>query len=256
MLSYFGSKWRAAKKHYPAPEHNTIIEPFAGGAGYALNYHEKDVILCEIDPIVFGVWDYLIKSRPEEILELPLLEPTQSVDDLNIHQEARWLIGFWVNSAVPYPRKTPSKWMRDMMASDRPYSGYWGRRQRERIAWQSGQIKHWQAKNCSYADLQHAGEATWYVDPPYQEMGKHYRFGSSQMDYESLAEWCKSREGQVIVCENEGATWLPFGPLASLATARHGRRSEEVIWTNTPANDNAPKGSQAKLPTPANDNSP
>ena len=59
------------------------------------------------------------------------------------------------------------------------------------------------------------GDVTWFVDPPYEEGGKHYRFGS--IDYKHLAYWVKEREGQVIVCEREDAEWLPFKPLTKLA---------------------------------------
>ena len=75
--------------------------------------------------------------------------------------------------------------------------------------------------------------ATWFVDPPYQGAGKHYRFGSEHIDFLALAGWCKSRPGQVIVCENKGAGWLPFRELADVKTTRADRRSREVIWLNS-----------------------
>jgi hypothetical protein len=37
FFSFFGSKWRVAP-HYPAPERDLIIEPFAGSAGYSLRH--------------------------------------------------------------------------------------------------------------------------------------------------------------------------------------------------------------------------
>ena len=37
FFCYYGGKWRAAPK-YPPPEHDTIVEPFAGAAGYATRY--------------------------------------------------------------------------------------------------------------------------------------------------------------------------------------------------------------------------
>jgi 16S rRNA G966 N2-methylase RsmD len=72
--------------------------------------------------------------------------------------------------------------------------------------------------------------ATWFIDPPYQKAGRHYRFGPDQIDYDELATWCLSRPGQVIVCENEGADWLPFQNLSEVKTTRAGRRSREVVW--------------------------
>ena len=31
-----------------------------------------------------------------------------------------------------------------------------------------------------------------------------------------LADWCKSRNGQIIVCENTKATWMEFKPLVDM----------------------------------------
>jgi hypothetical protein len=88
----------------------------------------------------------------------------------------------------------------------------------------------------SYADLPNA-ECTWFIDPPYVDAGKNYPCGSKDINYDHLAAWCRSRKGQVIVCENEGATWLPFEPCIQNkrgATFDSGvsRRRTEMIWTN------------------------
>jgi hypothetical protein len=135
------------------------------------------------------------------------------------------LVGFWLNSGSAGPRKRPSKWMRSGV---RPGS-FWGDRVRRTIASQVEAIRHWDVRNCSYEDAPDV-RATWFVDPPYQEAGTHYRFGSKGLNYEALGAWCRSRKGQVIVCENEGATWLPFRELANVKTARKGRRSAESVW--------------------------
>lgn len=227
FFGYYGGKWRDVPKYYPAPTHDTIVEPFAGSAGYALRYADRNVILCEIDPILAAVWGYLIKVSAEEILAIPDLKADETVDDLKAPQEAKWLVGLWLNRGVSRPRKSPSKWMRDGI---RPGS-FWGKRVRETIASQVEFIRHWKIYNCSYADLPFSGRATWFVDPPYQVAGQHYQFGSKQIDYFDLAAWCESRPGQVIVCENKGATWLPFEELAETKTTRANRRSREVVWT-------------------------
>lgn len=99
------------------------------------------------------------------------------------------------------------------------------------IASQVESIRHWKIHNCSYEECP-VGPATWFVDPPYQHAGKHYTHGSQGIDFEALGEWCKSRDGQVIVCENDGAAWLPFRHLADVKTTRAGKRSKEAIWTN------------------------
>lgn len=230
FFGYYGGKWRDALKHYPAPAIGTIVEPFAGSAGYSLRYADRKVILCEIDPILCAVWWYLIRVKPKEILAIPDLDPmTGSVDDLAISQEARWLVGFWVNRGTSRPRKSPSRWMRDGI---RPGS-FWGPSVRKKIASQVEAIRHWQVLNCSYIECPTPREATWFVDPPYETAGRHYRFGSEQIDYGALAGWCRSRPGQIIVCENEGASWLPFKDLADVKTTRADRRSKEVIWLSS-----------------------
>lgn len=229
FFGYYGGKWRDALKHYPDPECDTIVEPFAGSAGYSLRHASKKVILCEIDPVLAGVWQYLTRVKPREILAIRDLGPGESVDDLKIPEEARWLVGFWLNRGAASPRKSPSKWMREGI---RPGS-FWGERVRTTIASQVEHIRHWQVLNCSYEECPTPDRATWFVDPPYEAAGKHYRFGSEQIDYKALARWCKSRPGQVIVCENEGATWLPFRELADVKTTRANRRSCEVLWVSS-----------------------
>lgn len=66
LFSYFGSKWTIATS-YPAPMHRTIVEPFAGSAGYALRYASREVILVERDPVVASVWRFLLGARRSEI---------------------------------------------------------------------------------------------------------------------------------------------------------------------------------------------
>lgn len=229
FFGYYGGKWRDALKHYPPPEFDTIVEPFAGSAGYSLRYPDRRVILCEVDPILSGVWKYLTRVKPAEILSIPDLTPDQTLDDLKVCQEAKWLIGFWLNRGVSTPRRTPSRWMRDGI---RP-GCFWGERVRVTIASQVGAIRHWKIRNCSYLDCPPAPKrSTWFIDPPYQHAGRHYRFGSDLVDYNHLSTWCRSRNGQVIVCENSGADWLPFRELAEVKTTRALYRSKEVYWLN------------------------
>lgn len=92
FFCYFGGKWRAAPR-YPQPRFATIIEPFAGAAGYATRYADRNVRLYDVNPVVVGVWDYLIKASPSDVMGLPT--KITSTDDLppSVPQEARWLIG-------------------------------------------------------------------------------------------------------------------------------------------------------------------
>jgi hypothetical protein len=76
-------------------------------------------------------------------------------------------------------------------------------------------VQHWQIVEGDYRDLRPV-QATWFIDPPYaNEAGARYRHAS--LDYDELAGWVMSRPGQVIVCENVGADWLPFEPLGTSA---------------------------------------
>jgi hypothetical protein len=234
FFTYYGGKYRAAP-HYPKPRHRSIVEPFAGSAGYSLRYHEHNVILVERDPLLAALWRYLVRATPRDFARLPDVGPWESVDDLKIPEEARWLIGFWLNKGAAGPRKTPSAWMRSNL---RPNS-YWGPAIRHRLVAQAGAIKHWIIVEGEYtaaaSTLRAEGHrrATWFVDPPYEgAAGRLYRH--DVIDYDALGRWCRSRPGQMIVCENEGATWLPFRPFRSIKStpgARGKGHSREVIWT-------------------------
>ena len=238
FFSFFGSKFRVAP-HYPTPTHPTICEPFAGSAGYSLRNPEHQVRLYDVDPIICGVWRFLIRSTPGEIRRLPIA--FGHVDELNVCPEAKALIGFWLNKGTVQPSKSPSKWMRDYQA--RQPGVYWGERIRERIASQVGGIRHWKIEQASYADIPDQGPATWFVDPPYEQAGRAYRF--HDIDYANLGDWCRSRTGQVIVCENAGAEWLPFRTfrtIKGLEGRRGGKKSVEVIWTNNERSTSSPGG--------------
>ena len=75
---YYGGKFRAAPR-YPKPAYGTIIEPFAGAAGYALRYPDLEVILVERYAVVAEMWRYLIGTTPEDVRRIPTVE---HVDDL------------------------------------------------------------------------------------------------------------------------------------------------------------------------------
>lgn len=228
FFGYYGGKWRDALKHYPAPRYGTIVEPFAGSAGYSMRYPDRKIILCELDPIIATVWSYLIRVKPKEILSIRDLAPGETVDDLKVGEEAQLLVGLWLNRGIARPRKSPSKWMREGI---RPGS-FWGRRVKETIASQVDAIRHWKVYNRSYEHCPSPREATWFIDPPYERAGGHYTFGPDGLDYAHLAAWCRSRRGQILVCENAGATWLPFRVLGEVKTTRAKRRSKEVYWLN------------------------
>lgn len=121
--------------------------------------------------------------------------------------------------------------MRDYQAKQ-PGCTYWSPAVIERIASQVPHIRHWTISQASYDTIPNL-KATWFIDPPYQVAGRAYRF--HDIDYPALGEWCRGRSGQVVVCENAGADWLPFRPfrtIKGLEGRRGGKKSEEAIWTN------------------------
>ncbi len=94
------------------------------------------------------------------------------------------------------------------------------------IASQLKYIRHWKIKKASFESIENR-EATWYVDPPYQQSGKRYIF--KKIDYDLLAKWCKERQGQVIVCEQNDANWLEFQDLKTIANASN-NKYKELLW--------------------------
>lgn len=223
---YYGGKYRAAPR-YPIPVHKTIFEPFAGAAGYSLRYHWLDIILTDKSPIVAGIWQYLIRATRFDIISIP---DTESIEDLpaSVSQEAKWLIGFWLNNATVTPSKTLSAGRRKLAATGRNFEG-WNQNTKERIARQIHLIRHWK---CICGDYRRAinRTATWFIDPPYNNrVGRYYPY--SDIDYKELGNWCRLRLGQVIVCENEGADWLPFEPFHLLKPGFNSKGSQEVIYT-------------------------
>jgi len=219
FFPYFGAKFMRAPK-YPKPAFRTIIEPFAGAAGYSVRNHTHNVHLIDASQFVCGVWDFLIRARSAEIRNIPLMKAGQSVDDLNVCQEAKWLLGFWINQGSSVPKKTMGG-----RASNRAF-GTWGEGPRERLAQQVELIRHWRVEQGDYRCAPDV-KATWFIDPPYQDQGKQYQHTVS--DYVRLASWARSRQGEALVCESAGADWLPFGPVTTVAGASH-RITQEMLW--------------------------
>ena len=233
FFTFYGGKYRAAK-HYPGPERPWIIEPFAGSAGYSMNHPAANVWLNDLDPIITGTWWYLIHATEREILRLPDLEPGQTVDQLELCQEARWLIGWWLNKGSAQPKKRASTFMLKHPAG----APYWGESIRQRIARQLPSIRHWRVTTGSYEDLPNR-DACWYIDPPYARGGQHYRHGSKGIDYQSLGSWVTGRRGQVIACDADDADWLPFMPLVAIdgneGRQKANRAKTEVIYVQQAA---------------------
>jgi site-specific DNA-adenine methylase len=205
FFPYYGSKWLAARG-YPPPVYGQIVEPFAGSAGYALRYPDRDVLLVEKRPSVAELWKWLIGADPDEIRALPLVPEGTTTDDFYLSGPQRSLVGFHLNPGNCTPARR-----RSQFRSGKWNNKGWHEGIRERIARQVPRIRHWQVVEGDYklsAELVE-GLATWFIDPPYQgQVGKVYRM--TPIDYPRLADWCRAHKGQVIVCESARAEWLPF----------------------------------------------
>ena len=224
FFPYFGSKWRTVPS-YPAPEHDLIVEPFAGSAGYATRYAERKVLLIDRDPVVVEVWQYLIRVKPQELLSIP--DVREHISELETWpQEVRWLVGFWLSKGNAKPQTRPSLWCRSRRYPDQ----FWGEAVRRRLAGQVERIRHWKVMLGLHGDAP-SQAATWFIDPPYQgTCGRRYRGGHRGLDYAAIGSWCRLRRGLVIVCEQAGAAWLPFRSFRRIKASHHTAWSEEVVW--------------------------
>lgn len=221
LFPFYGSKWNTAR-YYPAPRQPLVIEPFAGSAGYSLFHGCRKVWLFDADPVIAGLWEYLINVSESEILGLPLLpNEGDSVEGLSLPQEAKWLIGFWLNRGSASPKLSRTAYS---ARSDRGQLN-WGERARARVASGLSAVRDWAVTCAPYIEAPDV-VATWHVDPPYVDKGKFYRVPFRAFD--TLGEWCETRRGQVMVCENSGADWLPFQPLGSFKSSKG--RSQEVLY--------------------------
>ena len=208
MWGYYGSKSKIVD-YYPKPIYNTIIEPFAGTAQYSLKYFDRDVILVDKYDVIVRLWKWLQQCSPKDILSLPRLKCGENVDDFTWDcEEAKWLIGFIITGAPTMPKKTASKWKTVIRPNTQDYKLNY-------IADNLFKIKHWDIRQGDYSQLDNT-KATWFVDPPYQVGGEHYRHSSKSIDYNALNKWCQSRDGQVIVCGNTNDTWCDFRPLVNI----------------------------------------
>lgn len=220
MFSYYGGKGRIAL-HYPAPIFPLVIEPFAGGGWYSIKWIEKlgkgtfNSILCDVDPIIVETWRWLIQEAtemdiddlPEYIPKTPMIRQTPTGKDFFY----RW----WGNHGSNKPKN---------------YAGSFCKMSKSKTKFRIPLIKNWHIIHGPYSCLKNI-EATWFIDPPYQSESKGSLYRFNKIDYDDLRNFCLSRRGQIIVCDREGADWLPFRPLEH--KTRQGQRNQklkEVIY--------------------------
>lgn len=226
MFSYFGRKFKIVDL-YPAPRFGKVIEPFAGTASYALKYFDRDVLLVDKYDVIIKIWKWLQTCSKGDILKLPRLKEGELVSSYKFDcDEAALLMGFLAGKGLEAPRNKATA----RATSMRPNNI---NSQLKYIANSLFKIKHWDIRLGSYEEIPNQ-EATWFIDPPYQVGGNTYKMNNKGWDYSELAKWCLCRHGQVIVCENTKANWLPFSPMKKYTGSIY--TTTEAIWSNYPHN--------------------
>ena len=233
-FSYYGGKSKIAHL-YPKPEYRLIIEPFAGSGAYSwLHRDGHDVHVNDLDPKTFSMWQFLTSDEASNLIQyLPdTVEPGMKVSEM-LGDLGRVYPGFLeVCRAEANQGTQGARGVHDQITS----MGAKCWKVRRKLEHVIPAVANWKVTNVDYQQLPDV-EATWFIDPPYQNpAGARYR--QSAIDYTALAAWCRSRRGQVIVCENAGANWLDFQPMAhprvSIRSLYQKADAREVIWTNDP----------------------
>jgi site-specific DNA-adenine methylase len=230
MFSYYGSKSKIID-YYPPPKYGKVIEPFAGSARYALKYFDRDVLLVDKYPVIVEVWNYLKNASEADIRGLPFLQKGEVIP-LSLSDTERRFMGFIVADGAAAPQnKTTSFSSNPEKVKSRLQS----------IAKQLFKIRHWEIRLGCYTEIENE-MVTWFIDPPYQFGGQHYKESNKNLNFVELAEWCRDRNGQTIVCENSKADWLPFNNVI-LMKGQNPIKTTEAIWSNIKTNyDNVQMG--------------
>lgn len=232
-FAYFGAKHGLAK-HYAPPAMSTIVEPFAGSAGYSVYWARpgQRVKLYDKDAAVVALWESLIDDGHAVVAECdeqirdgsarhPILRMIKGGRELRVADGGTEKVNDWL--ALQWSRVR----RRILSALPRIQSGAWTIEQR------------------AYETIGDNEPATWFIDPPYKPYttaaGSVYREGAGAIDYGHLADWCRNRSGQVIVCEQQPADWMRFRPIRKQNAQQTGatggdRERVEVAWTKTPGN--------------------
>lgn len=233
LFKWFGSKWLSSKK-MPVPRHDIVVEPFAGGAGYALRHVEQRVILGESDPHIYRLWCWLIgEASEQDVRDIPVDLPVGTdIRTLGLTDGQALLLKSWQRTNNVGDCWTVSPW------GNRP--GQWTRNTRARIASEFQAVQHWTVFESADQTWSLTEPATWFIDPPYRY---NYQYRKAPIDYAGLAQQIAGLRGHVIVCEatcpKTGAVpdWLPFREYGDRITSRRRiqdrRYSKELVWERT-----------------------
>ena len=227
MFSYYGSKSKIVDL-YPPPKFDRIIEPFAGSARYSLKYWQKDVLLVDKNETIIDIWLWLQQCSKQDILKFPKFKKGDDIRCFGLSEIEVKFLGFLVaGQGAAAPQYIVQKFGEYENGNQKVY---------ERVANNLERIKHWTIQLGTYDEIPNF-EATWFIDPPYQFGGEYYRYSNKDIDFDHLGIWCQNRTGQVIVCENTKADWLPFKPMVDMQGAMF--KTTEAIWSNHKTNYDA-----------------
>lgn len=233
LFKHFGSKWLSSKT-LPVPEHDELLDVFAGGAGYALRHAHKRINIAENDPNLFALWSFLISEATEAtIREIPLcIKEGTDIRTLGLSNGQALLLKHWQRTNNVGNCWTISPW------GNKP--GQWTANTRARVSEEVSLVKHWTLHRDGFELLKRGGEATWFVDPIYQY---NYRYRQDSPNYIELGKLCQSLCGQVIVCEaacqktGKIPDWLPFKFFGNRITSRRkagdNTHSRELLFTKS-----------------------
>ncbi len=173
------------------------------------------MLLIDRDKIVVSVWEWLQQASASDIERLPVLKAGDLVPD-DIPIEAQWFLGWMYNAGSERSRNVAGNYHGRFTVK------FWTVWRLLKTHWTIRHGNYWESPNVV---------ATWFIDPPYQSRGAGNRYRHSAVDYDHLREWTLARKGQVIACDGESATWLPFTRL----TREVGQRSQltdrwEMMW--------------------------
>ncbi len=236
LFKWFGSKWLSSKT-LPKPKHS-IIEPFAGGAGYSLRYGAwEKVVIAEANPFVHDLWKWLIGFASwAAIREIPIgVTEGTDIRTLGLCEGQALLLKHWQRTNNVGNCWTISPW------GNKP--GQWTANTRARVADEFDAVRRWQVLPDAIMCLDNiVGHHTWFIDPPYQF---NYQYGRTVLDYQMLQNRISKLKGQVIVCEavcpktQAIPQWLPFTAFGNRITSRRkaneNHHSKELIYTRETA---------------------
>lgn len=223
-FAYFGAKHGLARR-YPPPAYGHIVEPFAGAAGYSVYWATAahHVTLLDKDPAVVALWHRL------QAMSLADLDAVEA--QLYRSHTTDPLVAMLAGSSANVALHGVACAVTPRMVTCWPGL-------RRRLVLTLPRLRRWTVRQGDYTDAPDV-RATWFVDPPYATgAADGYHHGAQALDYSALAQWCRRRQGQAVVCEQAPADWLPFRPLvrqqAYVTVGRRPGERTELVWTRTP----------------------